>query len=82
MSELDAARAELVKQEESLSLLTARLVYMSTALDQITDAYASAEEKDIARLEEQERPGVSKLTVEVRGVSDQYRSRIDTILYK
>lgn len=52
MSEMEECCAALRKQKEALELITARLVHMSTALEEITTAYSTAEEKNLSRLEE------------------------------
>ncbi len=51
LSCLDTCRRELTRQQESVELLTGRLVNLSTALREITDAYDRAEARNEQRME-------------------------------
>ena len=81
-SQLDECRAELLRQEEALSVLTARLVGLATALSRVSDLYGAAERRNEDSLETD---GVARREigdVALRGVLGQYRDRISQILYK
>lgn len=81
LSQLDGCRAELAKQEEALTILTARLVNMSTALSQISDTYGLTENRNSDHLEECDRfQGVTRAVL--FSVNNRYRKQIDQILYK
>ena len=49
---LDTCRRELIRQQENTELLTGRLVNLSTALREITDAYDRAEARNEQRMED------------------------------
>lgn len=51
LSCLDTCRRELTRQQENVELLTGRLVNLSTALREITDAYDRAEARNEQRME-------------------------------
>lgn len=51
LSCLDTCRRELTRQQENVELLTGRLVNLSTALREITDAYNRAEARNEQRME-------------------------------
>lgn len=79
-SELDECRRELVKQEESLSLMTARLVGLSAAIRQISCLYQTTEEEILENLEElQVQSGGNEPAFCI--LTDQYRDRVNSILY-
>ena len=82
LSQMESCRVELQKQVEVLETLTARLVNLSTAADQISQAYHMAEDRNQDRLEEGE--GTRRFIGEVAmyGVGDRYRDKIRQILYK
>lgn len=73
-SQLEGCRVHLREQEEALSLLTARLVTLSTALRQICDMYDRAEKKNLEHLEEE--------CCRYRGAEDVLVTRIDDRFWK
>ena len=81
-TQLDNCRLQLQKQEEALTLLTARLVSMSSALSQISDAYNRAERRNLDGLEEESRLHQMAADVVMYGVGDHYRDKIHQILYQ
>lgn len=81
-SQLETCRGELQKQTEALELLTARLVSLSAAAGQISQVYRTGEDRNLDRLEEQEGTRRTIGEVAMYGVSDQYRNKIQQILYK
>ena len=80
-TQLDSCRAELRKQEEALSLLTARLVNLSSALRQISDAYSRAERQNVDRLEE-EGAHHQAAGVTIYEAGSYYRDKFHQILYQ
>lgn len=82
-SQLDTCRAELRRQEEALSILTARLVNLSTALSRISAAYNWAERKSLDRLDGGGGPQRHTAgDVGMYRVGDSYRDKINQILYQ
>lgn len=78
-SELTGCIRELAKQEEALALLTARLVYLSAGLRQISLQYQTTEEDCQDRLEDM------STTVEYGKsaagfLSDEFQNRVTEIL--
>lgn len=81
-SQLDTCRAQLQKQEEALSLLTARLVNLSSSLHQISDMYNRAEQRSLDALEEGNRLHQMAADVVMCGVGSHYQKKINEILYQ
>ena len=79
-SELDGCRSQLQRQEESLSLLTARLVNLSLAMEEIAGAYAAAEERGRDRLEEEGGPHRAAAAGTLRVAGGEYRESINRLL--
>ncbi len=80
-SQLEECRRQLKRQEDNLSLSTAKVVDMSCALREIADLYRAAEEKNVERLEE--RTSASRIRGDIvvfapgSGVSDRIRTIIN-----
>lgn len=82
MTELDECKTALRKQEEALAGLTAKVVNMSSALREITEAYRDTEEKIQDSLEERPRVNREPGKVIIYGVNDAMHKQIQQILYK
>lgn len=82
MTELDECKAALRKQEEALAELTAKVVNMSSALREITEAYQDTEEKIQDSLEERPQVHREPGKVIIYEVNDAVHRKIQQILYK
>lgn len=82
LTELNECKAALRRQEDSIAELTARLVNMSTALQEIADTYQNTEEQIQNVLEERTRFHHEPGKVIIYGVTDTLHKQIQQILYK
>lgn len=82
LSQMDQCRAELMKQEDALALVTARLTNLSTALDQIAGAYDAAERRNGGDLEERGGIRGNYAQTEAYETDGSFRERINHVLFK
>lgn len=82
MTELDACKAALRKQEDAIAELTAGLVNMSSALREISEVYQHTEEKIQDTLEERPRYERKPGRVIISKIDDTLHRQVQQILYK
>lgn len=79
---LGECRSALMKQEEGVTLLAARLVGLSSSLEEIAGIYSAAEDRNMYALEEHPRGTDSHEIISVYGTGSDMHRRIQNILYK
>lgn len=82
LSGLEECRSVLMKQEDGVTLLGARLAGLSSALEEIAGMYSAAEDRNLYALEERPRPIASQERISVYGTNSDLHRRIQNILYK
>lgn len=82
LTELDGCRAAIARQMESMGLLTARMVGLSSSLREISELYAVAEERNLESLEEVPYTARGEDDVLVYGADSAVHRRLQNILYQ